>query len=326
MNANDKIAEPRTGNSALIRPRYTAGLMLQDDDLTQAVTYTRDLNRLLFRSLLGCGVICGLVVKVDESCGKVTITIAPGVALDCAGDALQLTAPQTFVLDPTCKTLPPSMCIVIRYHERSCLPRSSSCSQEADGGSGATRINEGYELRVISACPDCGCGCGTRVIDAAPVPTPAPPPVPTPEPTQVLNIKAQKGLDAKKAAAALAAGTASANTSVELTAAPAASAANAATPATGGAGGVKAVDCRCIDLSDPVTAKCYADHYAAKCSCCTDCEWLTLARVLQKKVPGVEGTHWVVDHSVRRLIRPVLMRDAQAEDDLKFIANGPRTA
>ena len=280
MSTNDKIAEPRTGTSGLVRPRYAPGQMLQDDDLTQAVTYTRELNRLLFRSLLGCGVICGLVVSAEEKCGKVVISIAPGVALDCAGAALALTAAQSFVLDPSCKPLPEppdSICIVIRASDRSCMPRVAGCS--CDDDTGTTRINEGYELRLITNCPDCGCGCDSKATPPA-----AAPPAQTPTPTLASPPKAAK----KTAANALA--------------------------ATGG--NAAAADCACVDPTDP----CYADHYAAKCSCCTDCEWVTLARVFHTTLPNATGKTWEVDHSVRRLIRPVLMKDAQAEADVKRIS------
>ena len=274
MNTNDKIAEPKTGTSMLVRPRYAPGQMLQDDDLTQAVNYTRDLNRLLFRSLLGCGVICGLIVKAETKCGdKLEITIAAGVALDCAGDPLQVTAVQSFLLDPCCKPLPASLCVVIRHRDCNCQPRASACGSDGEG-SGATRINDGYELRVIGDCPECGCGCATRVT----------PPQANPPPVVVLAKNAKQG------------------------AAPSIKAsATATTPAP-----AMAPDCQCVDPTNP----CYAGHYKAVCSCCTDCEWLTLARVVQTSKAGATPVTWDVDHSVRRLIRPVLMRDVLAEDDV----------
>jgi hypothetical protein len=285
MNANDKIAEPRIGDGSLVRPRYTPGLMLQDDDLTAAVTYTRELNRLLFRSLLGCGVICGLEVVCDDNCGKLTIAIAPGLALDCCGDPVALAATQTFVLDPSCKPLPDSMCIVLRGHDRSCLPRSSAC----DTGCTTTRINEGWELRILTDCPECGCGCTPpKAVD-----------VRTAAPAAAAALKTSKAANSAKAAKKPVAATA---------VLPAASGAAAAS--------LDSADCRCIDLNDPAAQACYGDHYAAKCSCCTDCEWVTLARVYLDKAADGSPKHYV-DHSVRRLIRPVLMRDPVAAADAK---------
>src|SRR5438874_7512870 len=76
--------------SVLERPRYTAGLLLEDTDLTAAVKYTRDMSRLLFRSLFGCGVICGLDVTALLTCNgsKIEVTVASGIALDCSGNPI----------------------------------------------------------------------------------------------------------------------------------------------------------------------------------------------------------------------------------------------
>ncbi|MEI9852768.1 MAG: hypothetical protein WDN24_20060 [Sphingomonas sp.] len=71
---DDRLATTVIGQ--IERPLYAPGLILQDSDLTAAVDYTRELNRLLFRTLFGCGVICGLRVGIREDCG-LTVTIAP---------------------------------------------------------------------------------------------------------------------------------------------------------------------------------------------------------------------------------------------------------
>ena len=57
-----------------------------------------------------------------------------------------------------------------------------------------------------------------------------------------------------------------------------------------------------------------------------DCVGLAPApEVLQIEVGTATVDTWEVDHSVRRLIRPVLMRDRKAESDLKYIATGSAT-
>ncbi|MEO8519797.1 MAG: hypothetical protein ABI603_00455 [Acidobacteriota bacterium] len=75
-------------------------------------------------------------------------------------------------------------------------------------------------------------------------------------------------------------------------------------------------DCRCADPNDP----CYKDHYLGICGCgCDDCargsscDCILLAK-LTRKGDGDAAT-WAVDHSVRRFIRPVLMRDPQSTID-----------
>jgi hypothetical protein len=74
--------------------------------------------------------------------------------------------------------------------------------------------------------------------------------------------------------------------------------------------------CQCVDPKDP----CYADHYLGVCGCgCDDCargascDCIVLARLDKSEHDGT--TSWDVDHSVRRFIRPVLMRDPQPAID-----------
>ena len=95
QDAEKKISKTSVG--VLEWPRYSPGLILEDSDLTAAVDYTRALNRLLFRSLFGCGVVCGLTVSVGTDCG-LQVTVAPGLALDGCGDPLHLAGPVTLEL------------------------------------------------------------------------------------------------------------------------------------------------------------------------------------------------------------------------------------
>lgn len=75
-------------------------------------------------------------------------------------------------------------------------------------------------------------------------------------------------------------------------------------------------DCQCADPND----LCYKDHYLGICGCgCDDCargagcDCILLAK-LTKQEDG-DNVTWQVDHSVRRFIRPVLMRDPQPDID-----------
>jgi hypothetical protein len=104
QDAEKKISKTSVG--VLERPRYSPGLILEDSDLTAAVDYTRALNRLLFRSLFGCGVVCGLTVSVGTDCG-LQVTVAPGLALDGCGDPLHLAGPVTLELGRREGVLPP---------------------------------------------------------------------------------------------------------------------------------------------------------------------------------------------------------------------------
>jgi hypothetical protein len=71
-------------------------------------------------------------------------------------------------------------------------------------------------------------------------------------------------------------------------------------------------DCRCVNPADD----CYKDHYAGICGCtCSggsscDCNCVVLAVLNQQPDSG----EWKADHSVRRFIRPALMRDPEIAD------------
>jgi hypothetical protein len=87
------------GRGSLVRPRFTPGLLLLDEDLTAGVDYTRELSRLLFRNLFGCGVICGLTVTGKEATGRcLTVDVNCGLALDCVGDPVQVRQPQSLTI------------------------------------------------------------------------------------------------------------------------------------------------------------------------------------------------------------------------------------
>src|SRR5436305_1016175 len=121
----------QTVAAVLERPRYSPGLILEDSDLTLAVDYTRSLSRLLFRNLFGCGVICGLTVKIETEC-TFDVTVAPGLALDGCGDPIQLPGPVKISLDKKDDNIakPNSFWVILCGKEKPCEPRAMVC--EAD--------------------------------------------------------------------------------------------------------------------------------------------------------------------------------------------------
>jgi hypothetical protein len=149
------------GTGTLMLPQFAPGMLLQSDDLTALGTYSRDLNRLMFRSLFGCGVICGLKVTVLWKCDKLVITIDPGVALDCCGDPIQVTATQSITIDTECDpNFPPQLYVVLCEKNKCCAPRPAMCaSDDGDSTPVCTREKYGFEIRVVKDRPDCACGC-----------------------------------------------------------------------------------------------------------------------------------------------------------------------
>ncbi|WP_051807428.1 hypothetical protein [Actinoplanes subtropicus] len=69
----------------LTLPRFFAGQLLTEDDLTALTTYVTAKSRLHNRMLHGSGAVCGLDVVCDP-CGSDTVTVKPGYALDTCGN------------------------------------------------------------------------------------------------------------------------------------------------------------------------------------------------------------------------------------------------
>lgn len=283
MNANPK-SKSVTGNASLVRPCFSPGLLLRDDDLRQGVDYTRDLSRLLFRSLFGCGVVCGLNVVPTFKCGKLVVTVQPGVALDCCGDPIQVQEPAQICIDASCdEKLPGQLCVAVRRTEKCCAPRSAICSDDDDEATAVcTRERDGYEIRIAAECPSCACQCKSAGETASTAPE-APP----------SNVKmSAKSIKEKKSASQ-----------------------KAAEILTDVSGQDNAPNEACW-CANPIS-DCYKAHYQGICGCdCSgcpkgcDCGWVVLALVLDQSTE--KHVIWTADHSVRRFVRPVLMRDPVA--------------
>ncbi|MDE2448658.1 MAG: hypothetical protein KGO22_06790 [Gammaproteobacteria bacterium] len=149
------------GTGTLMLPQFAPGMLLQSDDLAALGAYSRDLSRLMFRTLFGCGVMCGLVVHVKLTCEKIVITIDPGVAIDCCADPIQVTTTQTITIDPQCdQEFPKCLCVVLCEKNKCCAPRPAMCaSDNGDSAAVCTREKYGFEIRVLADCPECACGC-----------------------------------------------------------------------------------------------------------------------------------------------------------------------
>jgi hypothetical protein len=259
MTANANVVDLVKGKSTLVRPRYSPGLLLRDDDLKVGVDYTRELSRLLFRSLFGCGVVCGLEVSAELQCGKLVVTVRSGVALSGIGDPIYVPEDTNVIVDPTCgKDIPPKLWVILCRTDKCCAPRSTVCGcEEEDSPSVCTREQETFEIRLVKVEPDdCACMCPEQPIPQASGTSDGPP--------------------------------------------------NAAPS-----------ECWCAD-----PCACLKNHYAGECDCqCCDVDCVVLAVLTDmSRDPanpnaaggtgaGTTTNPWVPNHSVRRFVRPVLMRD-----------------
>lgn len=277
MSDKCKVGDCQRGDSSLIRPHFTEGLLLQDDDLTAGVTYTRALSRLMFRTLFGCGVLCGLrVSKPRKECGALKIDVDKGVALSCLGDPIELLKAQTISIDPCKVDVGKELWIVLRGTEKCCAPRTAMCSDDENTPSTCTRERDGFELCAVASRPACACGCAK--LTPPPAPAPQQPAAATPPPAAAAPPVPPGPCGASEPSAE---------------SPPAAN-----TP------------CHCNQRTG--TNACYEKYYQGECPCgCCDCEWIILAVVNQIG----DTDDWKIDHSVRRFVRPVLMRDWVVEQE-----------
>jgi hypothetical protein len=239
--------------STLVWPKFGPGMLLEHGDLELLPAYTRELNRMMFRMLFGCGVVCGLKVDAVEHCGKVRITVECGLAIDCQGDPVYVPKTQVFDLDGECDAnVEGPLWVVLCGTSKCCAPRTSMCASDEDEAPPVcTRERDAFEIRVLDA--PIGCGC----------------------------------LEARTTA-------------------------------------IRDTACKCVDPALP----CYRDHYDGVCGCkdgdcdCCDCDCIVLARV---DATGETRTPWNADHSVRRFVRPVLMRDPLVEAEALQKSQGTAT-
>jgi len=162
-----KTAKPldcKPGSSGIERPLFSPGLLLEDEDLTAGVNYTRDLSRLLFRSLFGCGVVCGLEVKGTLICKRqqLSVTVGPGLALDGSGNPLHVVKSVTLATPHDCKELPGEVYVVICYKDYACRSREIACSPDGDSQNVKTRATDAYEIKLYGEPPACACSCGKK--------------------------------------------------------------------------------------------------------------------------------------------------------------------
>jgi len=267
-NSNDIISR-KPGTSKLTRAKFGPGMLLQHEDMELLNSYTRDLSRLMFRSLFGCGVVCGLVVDTKKECGKLVVTVGSGVAIACSGDPIWVPRDESLPASDECEDEDDKeLWVVLCGTSKCCAPRPATCSSGDDElQSVCTREMLGYELRVMNKRPKCVCDCQEK------------------EPPNVDRAKAKKELYATRVGAGIEGD-------------------------DDGEGEDKDALCLCADPNLP----CHKAHYAGLCVCscseCSscDCDCVLLARLTRDEK---NADKWYRDHSVRRFVRPMLMRDPQ---------------
>jgi hypothetical protein len=127
-------AKPTTIESV----KFRDGMVVTADDLDAAMRYPASLLRTVLRSYFGCGVVCGLDLRVKQAPGKEpnwVVCVERGVAIDCEGYPVELCAPVELDLSPDacdCDPPPEEVCIAVRRITSDEAPQDA-CSCDVDG-------------------------------------------------------------------------------------------------------------------------------------------------------------------------------------------------
>ncbi|WP_290061262.1 hypothetical protein [Amycolatopsis solani] len=151
--------------AAFVRPRFFAGQLLTEDDLTLLTDYVAGKDRLHNRTLSGPGVVCGLEVSCD-SCAGGTVLVHPGHALDCCGNdivlscsekvdvqalvrELRVSSPGVHCGDP-CDDDQRHFGLFVRYEESMTGPVAPFATEEPCPAPGCvpSRVEEGFRFVV----------------------------------------------------------------------------------------------------------------------------------------------------------------------------------
>lgn len=155
------------------RARYFHGMLMTDRDFREEQLYHIEKRKMLNRTLHGWGVVCGL--GITGKIGGSTITIGPGVALDCHGNEIVICDPYSIDLTsnpcmgtPHKKPVTAKDCqqkedvkksnisyICIRYNEVPTDPvpayaPGGGCEEKACDNS---RIREGFCIKTFDTLP-----------------------------------------------------------------------------------------------------------------------------------------------------------------------------
>jgi DNA-binding beta-propeller fold protein YncE len=118
----------------LQRVNYAYGMVLGVDDFNAEQDYFRSRLQQHNRLLHGTGTAVGLGVSVEHGPGASRITIAPGLALDPAGNEI-------LVAQSVCVALPAQgtqLFVLLRYAERPCRPAPFAATAPVDASDGGT--------------------------------------------------------------------------------------------------------------------------------------------------------------------------------------------
>lgn len=133
-------------SGGLTRNRYFAGQLLGTAEFETEQRYHVEKQRLLNRCLHGCGVACGLGVRIEGS----EIRVAPGLALDCCGREIYVPQGTSTALQEVAGT----RFLTVAHAERPVQPVPAPGNGESTAE--FSRVEETYELGWASEDPLAG--------------------------------------------------------------------------------------------------------------------------------------------------------------------------
>ncbi|MDR2570484.1 MAG: hypothetical protein LBD23_09330, partial [Oscillospiraceae bacterium] len=135
------------------RNRYFYGKMLTARDFDTEQKYQNDKRRLITRSVLGAGIVCGLGVNVGDD---TSLTIESGLALDYMGREIAINAPvfKKLAMLPGCEKLEgyETAYLCLGYDETG--TEAVSNIGAAESSEEYNKIEEGFSLYLDTAQPD----------------------------------------------------------------------------------------------------------------------------------------------------------------------------
>jgi hypothetical protein len=169
---------------------FRDGMIVTAEDLDAAMRYPKSLLLTVFRAYFGCGVVCGLGLRVKHIDGQPSwvVCVDRGVAIDCHGYPIELCTAVELDLSPepcACEPPPQRVCIAVRRVTSDEAPHDA-CTCDLDEprfdcrrvrdyvvvkaftepelyalGDQVCRRTEGDETAVctaLTACSACACG------------------------------------------------------------------------------------------------------------------------------------------------------------------------
>jgi hypothetical protein len=121
-----KTADPQVLVPTTVeRVQFHDGQLVDAETLTTAMMFPVSLLRMVLRSFLGCGIVCGLEVTRPDA-RRPCVRIGPGVMVDCHGSPVELCRGVVLDLSPdpcACEPETRTLCIVMRRATSEDAPR-----------------------------------------------------------------------------------------------------------------------------------------------------------------------------------------------------------